>query len=798
MKRTIAVDMPWDASAHMGTGVYADTAVRALSSAAPEWTFLLSVPPTSSRLIQLPNVQYSVLPTLNLREEGYRQIALPSYLERINADLLYAPATLLPLIKVCPMVATVHDLAFLKKETCYDSNLVTFLNKWLLPSLKSADHLIAISQQTRQDLEARLSWTAENTTIIEQPVRQEFCEPLKPAQVDAILSQYKIYPPYFLHVSNLAPHKNVNFLIHVLLRLKEYKLKKDLLLVIAGGGIAPNRPPDFLNLAKQLGLEHNVKFVGRLDIDSLKAVYQGCDSFLFPSLTEGWGLPVAEARAFGKPVLASPYVPAAVSHQQLELKEDLWAKRLASGLTNQASSPLPDIESFGKKLKDLFADAMTSKTTMSEACPIHLSSKNNIDLPMKTISPSSPSLQTASAHDALLDTSKDNAISIYYCADWSSPSGFGTAACRQAHALEQQKISVYRIPISANSTLWDEYTSQLPSSSRSAIRHRPKVVLHHGSPNKWKPVPHLYNIGFFVWETDKIPGNEYLNPDFNWMRILEQMNEIWAASHFVKRVYADSGGTRPCFVFPHPIDSDFFSPGPRRITLPDLPSNFDETWTVFLYVGTVDVRKRVDDVIRAYFESFRSFDRTLLILKTYYPETINGHAEVLKLCTTVQNRLSAPHKDLPHLSICSSIITPTDLRNLYRSANAFVTATRGEGFGLCAIEAMSSGIPLIATRFSAMEEYLTDETGYPIPHNMEFVPEMCPFPWFQPDQKWGAPNSTELSSAMKLVHENRAIAVAKGRSARTMVLKNYSERPIGIAMRNRLEEIQKTLPMHLR
>src|SRR6185295_11563868 len=99
----VYVDFPWDASACMGTGAYSETMVRALAQANPDSTITLIVPLGSPRRIQLANVNYTSLPATEGLSEGTRQISLPAYLDAVKADCLFAPASLLPAVKVCPM-----------------------------------------------------------------------------------------------------------------------------------------------------------------------------------------------------------------------------------------------------------------------------------------------------------------------------------------------------------------------------------------------------------------------------------------------------------------------------------------------------------------------------------------------------------------------------------------------------------------------------------------------------------------------------------------------------------------------
>ena len=88
----IAVELPWDASSHMGTGAYSETMVRALSAAAPESTVLLITPPDASPEISLENVEYYPADPVDVREEGFRQVSVPSMLEELDTDCLFAPS----------------------------------------------------------------------------------------------------------------------------------------------------------------------------------------------------------------------------------------------------------------------------------------------------------------------------------------------------------------------------------------------------------------------------------------------------------------------------------------------------------------------------------------------------------------------------------------------------------------------------------------------------------------------------------------------------------------------------------
>ncbi len=349
----VVVDLPWDASAAMGTGAYSETVVRSMARVAPEARFTLIVAKDAPRSIDLPNIRYETLPDLQFREEGARQIALPSFLSAVKADCLFAPATLLPLVRVCPMVATVHDLVYLRHPEYYAPALITHLNRWLDPSLRAADHLIAISESAKNDLLELRGVPADRITVVQQPVREIFNQRMKDSDAKERLRAMGIGSAFFFHVSNLSPHKNVKFAMEVFADFVGANPQSSRLFVFAGGGVAPNRPPDLEALARKLRISERVRYVGRVSDEQLKALYQGCEAFLFPSLSEGWGLPVAEASRLGARVLASPYVPSAGEGQRLNLDRALWVKTLGDPKAGRPALVPVHFEEAGRKLLEV-------------------------------------------------------------------------------------------------------------------------------------------------------------------------------------------------------------------------------------------------------------------------------------------------------------------------------------------------------------------------------------------------------------------------------------------------------------
>ncbi len=217
----IAIDLPWDASARMGTGVYAEVMIRALAAAAPDWRLSLLVSDDAPHPIELPNASYVAIPPVTTVHEGRRQIGLPKVLAKIRPDCLFSPASILPMIKVCPAVATIHDLTFRQRPEMYDQQLQRFLDFWISRSVHAADRLVVISKESSVALVEAFGVSADKMDVIEQPVRSAYTKRLPSSDVEAELTALGVARPFFFHVSNLSPHKNVPFAVAAFARYLE-------------------------------------------------------------------------------------------------------------------------------------------------------------------------------------------------------------------------------------------------------------------------------------------------------------------------------------------------------------------------------------------------------------------------------------------------------------------------------------------------------------------------------------------------------------------------------------------------
>jgi len=220
-------------------------------------------------------------------------------------DVLFVPSHVLPLVHPRRSVVTVHDLGYLY----YPETHTLFQNLYLRWSTRfnarAAARVLADSEATRQDLVRYYGTPPEKITVV-YPGRDESLAPVSdPDTLAGVRARYDLTGPYLLYVGTLHPRKNLVRLVQAFAALlgSDAELPADLLLVLAGqkGWLCG----DILAQVRKLGLTERVILTGYVPDADLPALLSGAQAFVFPSLYEGFGLPLLEAMACGTPVVCS-------------------------------------------------------------------------------------------------------------------------------------------------------------------------------------------------------------------------------------------------------------------------------------------------------------------------------------------------------------------------------------------------------------------------------------------------------------------------------------------------------------
>ena len=261
-----------------------------------------------SRLPPPPGPNFAWRPTrLSSRwlSRIWHRAHLPLPVECFTGPLSLYHATdfvLPPVRRGTTTIVQVHDLSFLRVPAAAPPALKSWLEKLVPASLRRADHVLADSQATRQDIiELCPAVPDAKISVLYGGVNPRFRPSPPPAQI-AARRKYGLGDwPFILAVGTLQPRKNHARLLASLARLRA--ACPDLHLVIAGGAGWLADP--FHQQLRESGLAHLVRLPGYVADEDLPALYSAAAVFAFPSLYEGFGLPVLEAMACGVPVVTS-------------------------------------------------------------------------------------------------------------------------------------------------------------------------------------------------------------------------------------------------------------------------------------------------------------------------------------------------------------------------------------------------------------------------------------------------------------------------------------------------------------
>lgn len=313
MQRTVAVDAnPAVRPVQTGTETYAREVARRLPAAAPDVRFTFY----ASRPAELAGTDLTVLPGRRL----WSQLRLPRELWRSRPDLFFAPSHVVPFLAPGPALTVVHDLAFERFPAAYTPGALAYLRLTTRWAERRCQRLLVPSAATARDLAELHRVAPEKIAVVPCGGGGPPITVRRPA-ARRRAAQLGLDRPFALHVGRVEARKNQVTALRAVERLP------DLLLACAG-------PVADGVMGARLAASPRARVLGRVSQTDLEALYGAAEALVFPSLYEGFGLPVLEAMRRGLPVVTAAVasLPEVAAGAALYVEDPLDVEGLAAGL----------------------------------------------------------------------------------------------------------------------------------------------------------------------------------------------------------------------------------------------------------------------------------------------------------------------------------------------------------------------------------------------------------------------------------------------------------------------------------
>ncbi len=247
-------------------------------------------------LVKLPGLNYI----------HWEQVALPLAIRHYKLDVLHCTANTAPLLSGrTPIILTLHDTLFMKRKsdvntaTAYQrlGNVYrTFLIPWLVHRCQP---IVTVSHFASDQIKEELDLPQARITVLHNGVSNKFFAPVSDDQQIQTRLRYQLPTRYFLFLGSADPRKNM---INVLRAYLAYRTTDPTIPLVISGKF-----PDFLRqhftASECSQIQAYCRFIGYIHDSDLPSLYAMAELFLFPSISEGFGLPILESMASGTPVI---------------------------------------------------------------------------------------------------------------------------------------------------------------------------------------------------------------------------------------------------------------------------------------------------------------------------------------------------------------------------------------------------------------------------------------------------------------------------------------------------------------
>jgi glycosyltransferase involved in cell wall biosynthesis len=270
----------------------------------------------------------------------WRHLRLPMTMRADGVGLHFSPSYMLPLVKVCPSVVVVHDITFKVHPEWFSADKRFRFDDVFWREVRRAERIVTVSEHSKIDIVECLSVDPGRVVVIQEAADEAFRPVDDEEKLRDIREKFGVSEGFVFTVGSIHTRRNLIRLIEACVKASSDFGIDPMLLIV--GSPAPFSPPvDIRGTAQSCGISDKVVNAPYVSEEELLLLYNACGLFVYPSLYEGFGLPVIEAMACGTPSVCSnttsiPEVAGqAVVYFDPESVEEM-ADAIGRGLTDEA------------------------------------------------------------------------------------------------------------------------------------------------------------------------------------------------------------------------------------------------------------------------------------------------------------------------------------------------------------------------------------------------------------------------------------------------------------------------------
>ncbi len=373
---------------------------------------------------------------------------------------------------------------------------------------------------------------------------------------------------------------------------------------------------------------------------------------------------------------------------------------------------------------------------------------------------------------------------LVWCGPVFDPSGYADEGRGMLCALEQRGVPVTLRPLRRHVAGFREgllgtERSMLDRQIARALPERQVLVQHHTADGFVHMAGDVHLVGRTMFETDSVPAS--------WVGYCNQMDELWLPSQFNTETFRRAGVHVPIVRVPGGIDSTVFRPDVRPMPVAGLRG------TIFLSVFEWRRGKGWDVLLKAWADAFAPDADVTLVLRTYPVSGSSGldNEAVInaRIDTFLAEACGRTRRDVAPIVVLGKTVPAAQMPALYRIADVLVAPTRGEGWGRPFMEAMASGVPVVATRWSAHLEFMNDGNSLLLDIDGTEPADGIEIASYR-EQRWAAPSAAHLTTLLRRAHEDPEGRRALGARARSDMVEQWPWSRAANAITERLQEVR--------